>query len=534
MRGAALLFAFCASLGAVSVERNAAVKMRDGTVLRADVYRPSQEGRFPVIVQRTPYDKTVLLPFGMKAAESGYVAVAQDCRGRYASAGDWYPLAHEFEDGYDTVEWAAALPYSNGKVGLFGGSYGGFTTLMGALAHPPHLAGFVSIEAGDSYYEGFIYRGGVFQKWLAESWVANSLAPDSLARAARQTIDVAKWSQQLPAEKFPVLELPSARTFAGYFFDWLRHPAYDDYWKRCSFDDRYASVEAPGVHVGGWYDAFTPGPPRAFASMRARAATAEARNGQRLIMGPWSHGPLRSKAGDLDFGPSAAIDPGSLGFEWFDYLLRGARNGLERRKPVRIFVMGENVWRDEEEWPLPRAKATPYYLHSGRLLNTALPEEEPGDEYIHDPANPVPTTGGGICCGSLQAGALDQRTVEARSDVLVYSTEPFDRDIEITGPIQLDVYVDAPTDIVATLVDVWPNGYAQNVTDGVRRGDSERIHLDLAPTSNLFRAGHRLRVHIAGSSFPRYDLNSRKGTIRIYHDKTRPSALTVPVVPRKS
>ena len=558
----AILFCVCAAQAAFTpaIERNVAVKMRDGVILRADVYHPREEGKYPVILQRTPYDKNVLLPFGMRAVERGYVAVLQDCRGRYASAGDWYPLAAEMDDGYDTVEWAAALPYSNGKVGLFGGSYGGFTTLMGALAHPPHLAGFVSIEAGDGAYDGFIYRGGAFQQWLAESWITNSLAIDSLARATRETADVAKWVKSAPSA-FPVLDPAAGKTIAAYFFDWLRHPAYDDYWKRWSFEDRYRGVTAPGVHVGGWYDAFGGGPPRAFAGMRAHAATAAARQGQRLIMGPWSHGPLRPKAGDLDFGPAVAFDVGDFGFQWFDHLLRGAQNGLERQRPVRIFVMGENVWRDEDEWPPARARETRYYLRAGGLLSTA-PADEPPDQYVYDPENPVPTTGGGLCCGSIKAGAIDQRPLEKRPDVLIYSTPPLERDLEVTGPVRLELYVSSSatdTDFTGTLIDVWPNGFAQNLTDGIQRaryrdspdhprylkpGEVARVAIDLWATSNLFRAGHRLRVMVSSSNFPRYGRNPNTGeepafavkkieaTNKIHHGRSSASALLLPVVPR--
>jgi putative CocE/NonD family hydrolase len=553
------------------IERNVPVKMRDGVILRADIYRPQAEGKFPVIVQRTPYNKSQPLPFCYKAATAGYIAIAQDCRGRYASGGDWYPLANEFNDGYDTVEWAAALPYSNGKVGLFGGSYGGFTTLMGALAHPPHLAGFVSIEAGDGGYDGFIYRGGAFQQWLAQSWTSTALAIDSLERATRKSLNVEQWSRTMPPASYPVLEPVSGKTVAPYFFDWLRHPGYDDYWKQWSFEERYAGVTAPGVHVGGWYDVFGGPVPRAYAGMRARAATREARQGQRLIMGPWAHGALFPKAGDLDFGAAVKFDVGEFGLQWFDHLLRGASNGLERQKPVRIFVMGENAWRDEEEWPLARARETRYYLHANGkansvrgagVLNPQLPQSESADEYVYDPADPVPTLGGGLCCGGIKAGALDQTPVAERSDVLVYATPPLERELEVTGPVRLELYVSSSavdTDFTGTLVDVWPNGYAQNLTDGIQRARYRasperaeflkpegvaRITVDLWATSNLFRAGHRLRIQISSSNFPRFDRNPNTGddpssatrTIKainkVYHDRERPSAVVLPIVPR--
>jgi uncharacterized protein len=543
------------------IERNAAVKMRDGVTLRADIYRPRKDGRYAVIIQRTPYDKSTMSGFGMKAAELGYVGIIQDCRGRYTSAGDWYPLAHEYDDGYDTVEWAAALPYSNGKVGVFGGSYGGFTTLMAALTNPPHLAGFVSIEAGDSYYDGFIYRGGALQQWLAESWITNALAVDSLARVVRQSADMANWTKSRPGD-FPVLQPATGKQIAPYYFEWLKHPGYDEYWKRWSYESRYRNVTAPGVHVGGWYDAFASGPPRAFAGMREHASTPEGRQGQRLVMGPWSHGPLRPKAGDLDFGSAVAFDVTDFGFRWFDHLLRDATNGLERQKPVRIFVMGENVWRDEEEWPLARARQTRYYLRAGHGLTPESPHEEAPDKYVYDPADPAPTTGGGLCCGSLKAGVFDQTPLESRADVLVYSSVPLERDLEVTGPVAVELYISSSaidTDFTATLIDVWPTGYAQNLTDGIQRaryrispdraeflvpGEPARVRIELGPTSNVFRRGHRLRLHLSSSSFPRYDRNPNTGeepafatniakaTNEIYHDGRHASAVILPVVPR--
>jgi hypothetical protein len=560
-----------ASAGAaIAVEHNIAVKMRDGVILRADIYRPGAEGKYPVILHRTPYNRTLAANFGQRGAEAGFVVVLQDVRGRYASGGEWYPLASEFEDGYDSVEWAASLPYCNGRVGVYGGSYHGYTALMAALSGAPHLAAFVSLEAGSDFYDGFTHRGGALQQWLIESWTT-SLAYDTLDRAAHGAADIRKWADRVPLTAYPVLELPPAQSVARYLFDWLRHPSRDAYWDRFSFEAHYGQVRAPGVHIGGWYDAFGNGPPHVFNAMRSNAATPEARRGQRLIMGPWSHGPLAPKAGDLDFGKAVAFDVTGLALDWFDYLLRGAANGLKRKKPVQIFVMGENVWREEDEWPLARARETAFYLHSDGKANSGagtgtvsavMRETEAPDEYTYDPTNPVPTAGGGLCCGRIAAGAIDQRAVESRSDVLVYTTPPLEKDLEVTGPVRMELFISssAPdTDFTATLVDVWPNGYAQNVADGMRRaryresfskpqllkpGTIARISIDMWATSNLFRAGHRLRVHVTSSNFPRYDRNPNTGeepglatrmiaaSNRVYHDRGNASAVFLPIVPR--
>jgi len=554
----------------IEVERNVAVKMRDGVILRADIYRPDGQGKHPVILHRTPYNRMLVANFGERGAGAGFVVVLQDVRGRFGSGGDWYPLANEFEDGYDSVEWAAALPYCNGKVGVYGGSYHGYTTLMAALSGPPHLAGFVSIEAGSDFYEGFTHRGGALSQWLVESWVTG-LAYDTLDRVTRKEADIRKWADRVPPTSYPVLELPTGRSLAPYLFDWMQHPARDGYWDRFAFEPHYRQVRAPGLHIGGWYDVFGNGPPRVFNAMRSQAATREAREGQRLIMGPWSHGALRPKAGDLDFGKAVEFDLTGLALKWFDYLLNGARNGLEHEKPVRIFVMGENVWRDEDQWPPARAHETAFYFHSNGsarsaagegTLSTVKPESESADEYTYDPADPVPTAGGGLCCGGITAGAVDQRTVENRSDVLVYTTPPLEKDVEVTGPVRVELSISssAPdTDFAATLVDVWPNGYAQNVADGLRRaryresfqkprllkpGEIVRISVDLWATSNLFRAGHRLRVHVTSSNFPHYSRNPNTGEEpelatrmvkainRVYHDREHASAVYLPVVPR--
>jgi putative CocE/NonD family hydrolase len=556
--------------GGATIERDVAVKMRDGTVLRADIYRPNVAGPHPVLLVRTPYNKLRVGDFGLRAAESGYIAVVQDTRGRFNSEGDWYPFANEERDGYDSVEWAASLAGSNGKVGLFGGSYGGATTLLGALGGPPHLAGFVSIEIGDSFYDGFTYRGGAFQQWLTQTWTT-MLALDTLERAARKAADVRTWAWALPLTRYPILQPPAGDALAPYYRDWLRHPSYDSYWKQWSFEDRYARVTVPGLHVGGWYDVFGDAPARVFNGMQAKGANEAARRNQRLILGPWSHGPLNARAGEIDFGPVAKLDPTEVGLRWFDRILRGVRSGEGFEPPVRLFIMGENRWRNENEWPLARAQETRFFLHSGGKANSVRGsgsldrgrgQSEPFDEFVYDPANPVPTRGGGLCCGGILAGAVDQRPIESREDVLVYTTAAFDRPVEATGRLRAELYVSSSavdTDFTARVIDVWPNGFAQNVADGVLRlryrhslekpefltpGEVARIHIELSATSNLFRPGHRLRLLITSSDYPRYDRNLNTGdeqafgthmvkaVNRVYHDREHASALVIPIVPR--
>jgi hypothetical protein len=563
----------------VTVERGVAVKMRDGMTLRGDIYRPKAEGEFPVLLQRTPYDKRGGVDFGLKAAARGYVVVIQDVRGRYTSEGEWYPFLHESEDGYDTVEWAAALPYANGKVGMFGGSYVGATQMLAAIAAPPHLAGIFPVVTASNYHDGWTYQGGAFEQWFSQTWTTGLVQDTLTRRAARERNPVPQWILKLPLAAYPVLNA-DADDLAPYYVDWLAHPNYDDYWKKFSIEDNHSKIQVPGFHVGGWYDIFMGGTARNYAGIKARGGSEAARRGQRLMIGPWYHGPFDGKTGELDFGPAArsadgkSFDADEVMLRWYDHLLKGEANGSEREKPVSIFVMGENAWREEDDWPLARAKSTRYYLHSEGNANSLLgdgtlspepPQAEARDHYVYSPSEPVPTRGGGLCCDNerLASGAFDQRPVESRGDVLVYTTPEFKADFEVTGPVTLELYASSSsvdTDFTAKLVDVWPNGFAQNLTDGILRGRFRnspekpefmnpgqvyKFTIDMGPTSNVFRAGHRLRLEVSSSNFPRFDRNLNTGepaatssrfvkaTNTIYHDREHPSALVLPVVPRQ-
>ena len=561
----------------VVIDREVPVKMRDGAVLHADIYRPKAEGKFPVLLTRTPYDKHAEIDFGPRAAAHGYVVVAQDVRGRFASEGEWYTFKYESQDGYDTVEWAAALPYSNGKVAMYSGSYVGATQMLAAIASPPHLAAIFPQVTASNYHDGWTYQGGAFALWFSQSWTSG-LAMNTLDRRVGRNSKASNWDANLPLSDYPLLNTGTSAGLATYYTDWLAHPDYDDYWKQLSIDDHDANIRVPAYHQGGWYDLFLGGTLRNYMHIKARGGSDAARHGQRLIVGPWFHGPFNGKTGDIDFGPSArggheVFPMEELRLRWFDYVLKGVANGLENEKPVKIFVMGRNAWRDEDDWPLARAKESRYYLHSEGKANTlsgdgvlsaAAPAAESTDKYIYDPADPTPTRGGGLCCDNNHepSGAFDQRPVEARSDVLVYSTPAFPEDLEVTGPITLELYASSSavdTDFTGKLVDVWPNGYAQNLTDGILRaryrrspekaefmnpGEVYKLTLDLVATSNVFLKGHKLRVEISSSNFPHYDRNLNTGEDQghstrmakavnsVYHNREHPSALILPVVPQ--
>ena len=562
----------------VSVERGVVVKMRDGTVLHADIYRPKADATFPVLLERTPYDKNGSSGFGLRAAAQGYVVIVQDVRGRYTSDGEWYPFKHESNDGFDTVEWAAALPYSDGRVGMFGGSYVGATQMLAAIAHPPHLSGICPVVTASNYHDGWTYQGGAFEQWFNESWTSG-LAQDTLNRSVRSNTNALHGIWTLPLNAYPLFELPPTaqdadltHSLAPYFLDWLAHPSYDEYWKQWSIEERYSEIQVPVLTVAAWYDIFLGGSLRNYVGVKLHGGSDAARLGQRLLVTIGGHAGSGRKIGDVDFGPSADFNEDDVILSWYDHLFKNAANEFANPAPVRIFVMGANQWRNEDDWPLPRARQERYFLHSAGKANSmngdgtlsaTTPRAESPDRYVYDPANPAPTTGGPLCCdfSHLGPGPRDQRLVEARTDVLVYSTTVLSQDLEVTGPITVELFASSSavdTDFTAKLVDVWPDGFAQNLTEGIIRAryresqekpaflnpnQTYKFALDLWSTSNLFRKGHRLRLEISSSNFPRFDRNMNTGedatsarksvpaTNTIYHDAEHPSALVLPIVP---
>lgn len=579
----ALLFLFLTSCGGqshsspqkspVQVEIDTRVKMRDGVALAADVYRPTDNGKHSVLLVRTPYDRSGEAEVCRLAAQHGFVCIAQDVRGRYGSEGEWYPFKNESDDGFDTVEWAAALAYSTGQVAMFGDSYVGATQWLAAIAHPPHLVSIQPILTASDYHNGWVYQGGALELWFDQTWTS-ILALDTLQRSATRDSQNMEWTRRLPESSFPVLQLQQPHSLVPYYFDWLTHPADDSYWKHWSIEPHYSEMPVAAHHIGGWFDIFLRGTLHNYIGMRAHASTAWARDNQELTIGPWIHdGPMNGKAGEVDFGHEAALDENSFVVSWYDHLFRHSPSSPEKR--VKIFVMGINQWREEDDWPLPRTSYSRYFLHSaGRAnsssgdgsLSTATPSDEPPDSFTYDPANPVPTHGGALCCThdsvvQETSGAFDQREIEKRDDVLIYTTQAFARNFEVTGSITAEIYISssAPdTDLTAKLVDLAPNGVAQNLADNIQRlrfrnspdrpepldpGKIYKIQFEIGATSNVFLTGHRLRVEISSSNFPRFDRNlntaespehgSRfvKARNRIYHDTEHPSAIVLPVIP---
>ena len=575
--------ALSAEIYSVKVERSVEVKMRDGVVLRGDIFRPDAGGKFPVLLERTPYRRSIPwgydVDFAQRAASHGYVVFLQDVRGRYSSDGDWYPFLHEAEDGYDTIEWIAAQPYSNGKVGMFGGSYVGATQMLAAMAHPPHLAGICPVVTASNYHENWTYQGGAFEQWFNQSWTSG-LAVDTVLHQIERMPSKPEAVRVLPLTQYPIFNTDpksavngAAAVVAPYYLDWLAHPSYDDFWKRISIEDHFGDIRVPALHTGAWYDIFLGGSLRNYLGIKAKGGSEEARNGQRLLVIIGGHAGGGRKIGEVDYGPEAEKnEENDVTLAWYDFLFKGVQNSFAAGKPVKIFVMGVNQWREEDEWPLARARATKLYLHSDGgansvkgtgSLSTTAPAKESADKYTYDPTNPAPTIGGPLCCDGdhLAPGPRDQRKVEERQDVLVYSTAPLEHDLEVTGPVRLDFFASSSavdTDFTAKLVDVYSDGTAINLCEGILRaryrdsresptlltpGQVYPLTIDLWATSNVFKAGHRIRLEVSSSNFPRFDRNLNTGepaatsermataTNIILHDSEHPSALLLPLIP---
>ena len=568
------------SNSAVVVDFDVPSPMRDGTILRANVYRPA-EGRWPVLLTRLPYGKDLAGATGiidpLQAARRGYVIVIQDTRGRFTSEGEFRPFVDETDDGFDTVEWAASLPYADGQVGMYGQSYFGYTQLAAAVRQPPALKAIIPYMAVGHPMNGWMYRGGAVELGARANW-SLMMGLDHLVRRHRG--DLANLGPAIAAltgemdrlgtkgyASVPLAEFEPLRrqAVAPWFFEQLAMREIDDELDAVIMANKHQLVQVPSFHVGGWFDIFQADTIDSFVEMR--------RLGQptRLLMGPWVHVNRGNPVGELNFGfgSQAAFinlqsDFGRLQLRWFDHWLKGIDTGMLSGPPISLFVMGTNVWRDEEEWPLSRAVDTPFYLHEEGRLSTEPPDAEQADRYTYDPSNPVPTRGGALLLSpEFPPGPLDQAAIERRPDVLTFSTEPLERDTEVTGPIVVHLWAcsSAPdTDFVARLVDVHPDGRAYNLADGIIRarfrdtprggpeallepGRAYEFTIDLWNTSNVFRAGHRIRLQVTSSCFPRWDRNQNTGNpldsdveLRvaeqtILHDREHPSHVVLPLVP---
>lgn len=573
----------------IIVEKDVPATMRDGTVLRANVYRPDHNEKMPVLLTRLPYGKDLGSTMGgldpVRAAEKGYIVVVQDVRGRFASDGQWEPFIHEFNDGYDTVQWCAGLDGANGQVGMYGWSYYGMTQWQAAVMQPSHLRALFPAFTWGNHLNGANRRGGVHEWGLYAYWVWGGLALDSLNRRYRKNpkawhealADLVPRIDGLSHEGYktlPLTQLTGVEDIAPYFYRWLQEPVSSPLWETLNITGRFDRVAVPAYLLGGWYDIFLG---ETLEAYRALTAAHTERAQIRMIIGPWAHGLLNNVIGERDFGLGASglfidyrEDITGLQLRWFDAILKGRENGFEGEAPVKLFVMGENRWRYFSRWPVPEARPYHLYLDSAGHANTRtgdgvltreVPSQGIADRYLYDPADPVPTHGGALLMpGIYPPGPWDQAKIEQRPDVLCYTTAPLNHDMTVIGPVSLTLYAATTavdTDFVARLVDVAPDGRAFNLTDGVVRaryraadwdnplktqprpvpaGQVVKYRIDLWATANTFRAGHRIRLQITSSNFPRWDRNLNTGEEvggtrielaqqTVFHDARYPSQL---------
>jgi len=579
-RAAAILAVLALTLGGAATmalaaepvsDRDVSIPMRDGVVLKADLFRPAADGRFPTLVYRTPYGRKHAEGNGVvrAALERGYAVLLCDVRGRYGSGGDYVPYVHEGRDGYDTIEWAAAQPWSTGDVGTFGLSYPGAVQWLAAVESPPHLKAMVPAMTF-STPRNFFYAGGTWDlSWL--EWIWNNIAPDARVRAnlpgpktGREASQAWKGLEGVLPFRLPLTDVPElGGGVAPYYFDWLAHRPGDPYWDWAEIRGRYAKTSAAVLNFSGWHDE-TYGPEGAITNFQgllgARAGEKDART--RLVIGPWTHGGEdEDHAGDRKFGPSAPIDYSAMILRFLDRYVRGIDNGLEREPRVRAFVMGENVWRTGDTMPLPRTQSVGFYLAGGGKLDRNAPASggrASSSAFHSDPANPVVDPYG------TSPGAHDYRQLAKRSDLLVFETEPLAAALRVIGLIGVEMYLsaDAPdADLWVLLQDVEPDGTAWNLsspgTDVLRASDRDGgavpkllssgeivlLKLPNLRTGNLFGKGHRVRIVLCGSFMPHFSRNlqtgdwearsakSRPATIRIHHDGAHPSRIVLPVMP---
>jgi putative CocE/NonD family hydrolase len=556
--------------------KDVVVPMRDGVILRADVWLPKAQGRFPTLVYRTPYGKQFAAKGWTtfdKAVAHGYAVVIQDVRGRYASDGEFVPYQNEGKDGYDTIEWAAKQGWSDGNVGTFGLSYPGAVQWLAAVEAPPHLKAMVPAMTF-STPQNFFYSGGLFDgSWLEWTWM--NIAPDARKRKnlpGPKTYEEARATWKTEHERIegflPLMNLRDLKEAAPFYYQWLAHPAADAWWDWAELRNKYDRVKCAVLNFSGWYDEAY-GPDGATTNFNGLlAARKDWRDpATRTIIGPWTHGGEdEQKSGEREFGPTAPVDYDGLILRWMDHYVRGEENGVQKEAPVRIFVMGKNEWRDEKAWPLGRAESRSYYLaaesgaaRAGTLLQRALATKSTASMLVSDPEHPVTDT-------YAAYGAHDYRDLAGRKDVLVFDSEAMNEDTEVTGPIRAEMYVSADVkdfDLWVRLLDVAPDGTVFNLmspgldelrasyrdetvqAELVEPGKIYKLELDRMLTSNTFLKGHRIRVQISGAFYPHFSRNLQTGESEVYsaemkvgqltihHDGGHASRIVLPVVARE-
>ena len=539
----------------VAIRFDVRIPMRDGVTLSADIYSPPVPGRYPVVLMRTPYNKNgaAVLKEARAFAQRGYVYVAVDVRGRGDSDGEWRPYFFEGDDGYDAIEWCAAQPWSTGKVGTIGRSYVGYNQWVAAVRRPPHLAAIIALAPmADPFEDVWITGPGGVPTPTMISWYHLT------AGKVQQNMSAVDWNTL--NWHVPLLTMDEA---AGRPNErWrsiITHSTRDAWWDPLRYQDRFERANVPALHITGWYDDTQRATPMNYVGMRTRAATPEVRDRQKLVIGPWPHAiNSTQKLGRLDFGPTAVIDLFGLQVEWFDRWLKG--NGPQTAAPrVRLFAMQSNRWFDADDWPVPGTRFVKHYLRANGALTTAAPGAERPDMYRYDPTDPTPflTEPSFAQLG----GPDDYAQVEQRKDLLLFTTAPFDRETLVCGPMTARLFAASSatdTDFMVKVLDVWPNGFVQRLNDGMVRarfrngwerpelivpGRVYSYDIDVWNTCQTLLPGHRIRVEVASSAFPKFDRNPNTGdpvgmTARmqvadqtIYHDRERASYIVLPFVP---
>lgn len=572
------------------VERDVWIPMRDGVRMQTDIWRPADGLRHPILLQRTPYNRAdsfaTIVTAGiepLRAVAAGFVVVISDTRGRFGSEGFFEPFKHEALDGFDTVQWLAQQSYSNGRVGMYGASYYAATQLLAATAQPPALSALATQMTASDYHDTWTYRGGALELGFTLYWAIGLAAAElERRRGAGERLDAeAEALNALAAdphaafERRPLCDIYPLTTLLPAWNEWVTHPDRDDYWKSLSPLKNLTSSAIPTLHIGGWFDIFLPGTLANYTAMSA--ASSAAGTEQRLVVGPWAHAACHDALGEVYFGSTAAaasLDLTQLQLDWFTQHLTNEPVEVDE-PPVRVFCMNANVWQTFDEWPPAAAVTTPYYFASDGTLSPedqsardAAREPEDHSTFVYDPANPAPTIGGatflpGAYVGH-NAGPRDQRPVEAREDVLSFTSARLTRDLDVIGRVRVVLHASttaADTDWTAAFVDVHPDGRAIKVCDGIVRARyrhgtdaaepitpnaTHEYVIDLGATAIRVAAGHALRVDVSSSSFPKFDPNANDGgpthmateadyvtaTQRIWHDATKPSRLELPIIPR--
>ncbi len=557
----------------VTVERDAPCRARDGTILPADVYRPTGGGRHPVLMMRTPYGKAGAqtgsgYDHPAVLARHGFLVVVQDCRGRHGAGGEFVPFAHEAADGYDTIEWAARLPGSDGRVATYGFSYPGATQLLAATQRPPSLAAITPGFTSASYHDGWTYEGGALSLAFVACWAAGLAWDTARGEGDTETMDELarvvtdpSWLSALPPSRLPGLD----RERAPYFFDWLDHPSEDEYWQATAIRADYGRIDVPGLHLGGWYDVFLAGTIQNFVEIQRRVGR------QKLVIGPWTHGPWVPTPWSGGGGGASARTVNEWQLRWLDLVLRGSDTGV-LDAPVTAFVLGDG-WRDLDGWPPSGSQPVDYFLHSqghansrhgDGTLSPRPPAEQSADVFVYDPLSPSTSAGGHSCCYEpiVPVGPASQDAREDWGDVLVYTSEPLERDLELIGDVQVTLHAASTavdTDFTARLCLVDPDGVSFNLTEGILRaryrdslaeprpiepGRVYEYRIGLRSIAALVPAGHRLRLDVSSSDFPHWDRNLNTGgplyreepgaaivaTQAVLHDGAHPSRVTLPVL----